>query len=171
MNTEKTIFYYERSRKQQAKVLAFNMIFLPLVMWLFLQLIPETAAVYADVLMYTQYILLTGEVLLLAVLVWFITHPATFYIRLTDSEFSSFHPNFKSWSFSVDPHDIVAIEQSTDQGAHASYISVKMADGRCFLLSPNFAYNRKKLYEALRLANPHIKTPTYSWLFSRNAGM
>lgn len=166
MNIEKTFYYYERSRKQQAKVLAFNMIFLPFVLWLFLQLIPETEITYKEFLVCVKYIFIVVEIALASVAVWLLTHPAKFYIKLTNSEFSSLHPNSKEWTFSVNPQEIIAIEHSTDNNASSSFISVKMHNGSFFLLSPNFAYNRKKLYEALRLVNPNIKTPKHIWLFS-----
>ena len=166
MNIEKIYFYYERTRKQQARVLAFNMFFLPFIMWLFLQLIPESEPVYVDFLMCVKYIVAVGEITLFSFLAWFITHPAKFYIKLTNSEFCSFHPNFKEWCFSVNPQEILEIAHSTDSEGMSNRISIKMNDGASFLLSPNFAYNRKKLYEALRLVNPKIKTPDYTWLFT-----
>lgn len=166
MTNEKTLYYYERTREQQAKVLAFNMIFLPFIMWLFLQFIPKTEPVYKQFLDYVKYIVVIGEVVLLAIIAWFLTHPAKFYIKLTNSEFSLFHPNFKEWTFSVSPHDIVEIGHSTDTQAQSRLISVKMKDESVFLLSPNFSYDRKELYASLRLVNPHIKTPKQVWLFS-----
>ncbi len=166
MTIENTYFYYERTRKQQAKVAVANMFFLPFVLWLFLQLIPESEPVYKDFLRSVNYIILVVEFVLLSVAVWLLTHPAKFYIKLTKSEFSSVHPTFKEWTFSVNPQEIIEIEHSTDREALSSYISVKMNNGSLFLLSPNFAYNRKKLYEALRVVNPNIKTPKHTWLFS-----
>lgn len=166
MSIEKTFYYYERTRKQQAKVLVFNMIFLPFVLWLFLQLIPESEPVYKSFLAYVSYIIVAGEFVLLSVVVWLLAHPATFYIKLTKSEFSSFHPIFKKWTFSVNPFEVAEIEHSTDREAKSSFISVKMNDGTLFLLCPNFAYNRKKLYDALQLVNPKIKIPRNTWLFS-----
>ncbi len=166
MKNEKTFYYYERTREQQAKVLAFNIIFLPLIMWLFLQLIPKTEPVYKQFLECVKYIVVIGEVVLLSIIAWFLTHPAKFYIKLTNSEFSSFHPNFKEWTFSVNPHEIVEIGHNTDTQAQSRLISVKMKDGSSFLLSPNFSYSRKELYENLRLVNPNIKTPKQVWLFS-----
>lgn len=168
MNTEKIFFYYERTRKQQAKILAFNMLLLPLVMWLILKLIPESEPGYGKFLEYAKYIVAAGELVLLSVTVWFLTHPAKFYLRLTNSEFRSFHPNFKEWTFSVNPQEILEIQHGTDRDARSSYMFVKMNNGASFLLSPNFAYNRKKLYEALRRVNPKIKTPKHTWLFSGN---
>ena len=167
MNIEKTFYYYERTRKQQAKVLVANMIFLPLVLWLFLQLIPESEPAYEDFLAYIKYIIAAAELVLSSVIAWLLTHPEKFYIKLTNSEFSSFHPNFKKWTFSVNPQEIIEIEHSTDREAQSNFISVKISNGSSFLLSPNFAYNRKKLYEALRLVNPKIKMPKHNWLFSR----
>ena len=167
MTLEKTFFYYERTRKQQAKVLAFNIIFLPFVMWLFLQLIPKNESSYDQFFLCTIYIIAIVEIGLLAIAAWFLTHPATFYIKLTSSEFSSFHPNFKEWTFSVNPQEVLEIEHSTDMDAISSYISVKMKNGTSFLLSPNFAYSRKKLYDALHVVNPNIKTPKHTWWFSR----
>ena len=146
-------------------MLAFNMVFLPFIMWLFLGLIPETEPVYREFLRLVKYIVIAGEVGIFSVVVWFVAHPATFYIKLTNSEFTSFYPGAKVWSFSVSPQEILEIEHSTDREAESSYISVKMSNGSSFLLTPNFAYNRKKLYEALRLVNPNIKTPKNTWLF------
>lgn len=166
MTIEKTFYYYERTRKQQSKVLAFNMIFFPFIVWLFLQLIPESDPAHEKFLEYVIYIIVVVELVLFPVAVWFLAHPAKFYIKLTNSEFCSFHPTFKEWTFSVSPQEILEIEHSTDMEAISTYISVKMSNGSSFLLSPNFAYSRKKLYQALRLVNPNIKTPKHTWLFS-----
>lgn len=166
MTNEKIFYYYERTRKQQIKVLAFNMIFLPFIMWLFLQLIPKGEPVYKQFFACVKYIIIVGEIVLLSIVAWFIVHPAKFYIKLTNFEFSSFHPTFKEWTFSVNPQEIGEIGHGTDTQTQSTRISVKMSDGASFLLSPNFAYNRKQLYEALRLVNPNIKTPKHVWLFS-----
>ena len=166
MTNETLLYYYERTRKQQAKVLAFNMLFLPFILWLFLQLVRENQAVYEQFLVYAKYIIAIAELVLLSLVVWFLTHPAKFYIKLTNSEFSSFHPVFKEWTFSVSPQEIVEIEQNTDREAQSSIILVKLTNGSSYSLSPNYAYSRKKLYQALRLVNPNIKTQKNTWLFS-----
>lgn len=166
MKNEIIYYYYERTRKQQSKVLAFNTLFFPFVLWLFLKLLPESDPAYKDFLVYVKYIIVVVEFVLLAVIVWYLRHPAKFYIKLTDSEFSSFHPTFNEWTFSLNPHEIVEVDHSTDRDAKSSFISVKTNNGSTFLLCPNYAYNRKELYKALRLVNPRIKIPKYSWLFS-----
>lgn len=166
MIIEETFYYYERSRSEQAKVLVFNMVFLPLIMGLFLLLLPKSGPVYEQFRGYVIYIIAAAEMVLLSVVVWFLTHPATFYIKLTSSEFCSFHPNFKEWTFSVNPQEILEIGHSTDRDARSSYISVRMKNGASYLLSPNFPYNRNELYDALRLVNPDIKTPKNTWLFA-----
>jgi len=165
MTMERTFFYYERTRAQQAKVLAFNMLFLPFIFWLFLLLIPKSEPIYNEFVLYTKYIVVVAELGLVSMVAWFLTHPAKFYIKLTNSEFSSFHPTFKEWTFSVNPQEVVSIEHRTDIGANSSLISVKMNNGNSVLLSPNYPYNRSELYEALRLANPNIKTPENTWSF------
>ncbi|MGL4577350.1 MAG: hypothetical protein ACRCVP_00310 [Shewanella xiamenensis] len=165
MNIERTFFYYEKSRKQQAKMIAFNMLFLPVILWLILILIPKSNPFYNQFLFYVKYIAVTSELVMLSLAAWLLTHPAKFYIKLTNSEFSSFHPTFKECTFSVNPQDIIEIEQSTDIGADASLISVKMNNGSSVLLSPNYPYKRSELYDALRLVNPNIKTPNNTWSF------
>lgn len=166
MTNETLLYYYERTRKQQAKVLVFNMLLLPFILWLFLQLTRENEAVYEQFLVYVKYIIVFAELVLLSLVIWFLANPAKFYIKLTNYEFSSLHPNFKAWTFSVNPNEIVEIEQSTDREAQSSIISVKLINGSSYSLSPNYAYSRKKLYQALRLANPNIKIPKNTWLFS-----
>jgi hypothetical protein len=166
MATAKVLFYYERTRKQQAKVLGLNMLLLPMVMWLWLLLLPATDDLYQQFFDYALYIVVVGELGLITVALWFITHPATFYIKLTQTEFCSAHPTMKDWSFSVNPQDITEIAHSTDRDASASYISVWMKDGSSFLLSPNFSYNRQQLYAALRLVNPNLKLPKQHRVFS-----
>lgn len=165
MNITRTFFYYERNRKQQAKMLAFNMLFLPVILWFILIFIPKSDPFYNQFLFYVKYIVVVAELALLSLVAWLLTHPAKFYIKLTNSEFSSFHPTFKEWTFSVNPQDIIEIEQSTDIGADASLILVKMNNGSSILLSPNYPYKRSELYDALRLVNPNIKMPKNTWLF------
>lgn len=165
MNIKRTFFYYERNRKQQAKKLACNMLFLPVILWLILIFIPKSDPFYNQFLFYVKYIVVVSELALLSLTAWLLTHPAKFYIKLTNSEFSSFHPTFKECTFSVNPQDIIEIEQSTDIGADASLISVKMNNGSSVLLSPNYPYKRSELYDALRLVNPNIKMPKNTWSF------
>ncbi len=165
MNIEHTFFYYERTRKQQAKVLLLNMLLLPMVLWLFLAVISASEPLDSDFSVYLKYILVVAEFVLLSVAAWFLRHPAKFYIKLTNSEFSSVHPSFKEWTFSVDPHEIIEVEHSTDIGANSSLIEVKMNDGGTFLLSSNYPYKRHELYQALQLVNPKIKTPKKTWIF------
>lgn len=166
MSMERTFYYYERTRKQQAKVLIFNMLLLPLTLWLIVVFISAGESIDSDFSFYLKYIIVVSEFALFSVAAWLLSHPAKFYIKLTNSEFSSFHPSFKAWTFSVDPDEITEIEHSTDTGANSSLIVVKMKNGSSFLLSPNYPYHRKELYEALRLVNPKIKTPKNNWLFS-----
>ena len=165
MNTERTVYYFERTRKQQAKALVFNMLLLPLILWLILALIPKGEPIYNEFKFYVKYIIVTSELVLLSVATWLLTHPAKFYIKLTNSEFISVHPTFKEWTFSIDPREIIEIEHSTDIGANSSLITVKMNNGSSALLSPNYPYKRNELYEALRSVNPNIKTPKNSWSF------
>ncbi|MEL4391050.1 hypothetical protein [Shewanella xiamenensis] len=165
MNIKRTFFYYERNRKQQVKMLAFNMLFLPVILWLILIFIPKSDPFYNEFLFYVKYIVVVSELALLSLTAWLLTHPAKFYIKLTNSEFSSFHPTFKEWTFSVNPQDIIEIEHSTDIGSNASLILVKMNNGSSVLLSPNYPYKRSELYDALRLVNPNIKTPNNTWSF------
>ena len=165
MNIERTFYYYERTRKQQAKVLALNMLLLPLTLWFILILTPKEYPIYNELVFYVKYIIVTSELVLFSVAVWFLTHPAKFYIKLTNSEFSSFHPAFREWTFSVNPNEIIEIEHSTDIGANSSLISVRMNDGSFALLSPNYPYKRNELYDALRAVNPNIKTPKNTWSF------
>lgn len=115
MHIERTFFYYEKSRKQQAKVRAFNMLLLPLILWLILILISKNEPFYNEFLFYIKYIVVGSELVLLSLAAWLLTHPARFYIKFTNSEFSSFHPTFKEWTFTVNPQEIIEIEHSTDR--------------------------------------------------------
>ena len=146
-------------------MLVYNMFLLPIVLWIFLQLIPESEPAYFDFLVYVKYIVVVVELVLLCIAVWFLTHPAKFCIKLTNSEFSSVHSNFRESTFSVNPKEIIEIEHSTDIGANSSLISVKMNNGSSFLLSPNYPYKRSELYNALRSVNPNIKIPKNTRLF------
>lgn len=158
------LFHYERSRKQQARVVLINMLLLPLVLWLLLQLINDPVARPR----FTSLLMVIGvaaELGLLAVAVWLLSHPASFSIRLSASEFSSHHPMFKAWCFSIDPAEIVAIEHCTDREGDGRYISIQTRSGQCHALSPNFAYDRKALYRALATLNPTIRLPKHAGLF------
>jgi len=166
MSTEQLLFYYERTRTQQAKVLILNMMLLPLVIGLWLMLIPTTEEGYPQFLQAALYIVAGAELGLFAVAVWFLAYPAKYFIRLTHDEFCSVHPTVKAWTFSVKPQDITEIVHSTDRDASASYLTIHMKDGSSCLLSPNFSYNRQQLYAALRLLNSDLKLPKHPGLFS-----
>lgn len=165
MMTEKIFFYYERSRKQQAKVLLCNMFFLPVVLWFFLWLIKDHQAKYDQFYFYAKCIFVAVEIILMSILIWFITHPATFFIKLTNLQFSSFHPIFTEWTFSVDPEEIIEIKHSSDREAQLSIISINLQNGSSYLLSPNYAYSRSELYKSLLSVNPKIKLPKNSAIF------
>ena len=141
------------------------MLLLPIVLWFTLILIPKEEPIYNELVLYVKYITVAAELALLSVAVWFLAHPAKFYIKLTNSEFTSVHPTFREWTFSVNPKEILEIEQNTDIGASSSLISVKMKNGSSVLLSPNYPYKRNELYDALRLVNPDIITPKNFWSF------
>lgn len=161
---DQILFYYARSRKQQAKVAAANMLFLPIVLGAFLYLVKNS-----DQLERIQTIILitlfVAEFFLSVLIVWLLRYPAEFYIRLTKAELRSYHPMFKEWTFSVDPQEIVEISQTTDREAISSSIRIIMRDGASYLLSPNFSYDRKQLYQALAHLNPAIILPKHVGLF------
>jgi hypothetical protein len=160
------LFHYEHSRRQQARAVLINMALLPAVLWLLLQLIDDPAAHQR----WTGLLLgigLLAELAMAALAAWLLSRPASFSIRLSAREFSSHHPMFKAWCFSVDPAEIVAIEQSTDREADGRYISILTRDGQRHALSPNYGYDRRALYQALAALHPAIRLPKHPGLFSR----
>jgi hypothetical protein len=164
VKSEYQLFYFARSRKQQAKVAAFNMIFAPVMFGLFLTIVRSSDR-FDEFLNIIGIILIVTELVLLSLIAWLLKNPAEFYIKLSRTEFTSYHPMFKEWTFSVDPFDIIEIKQSTDQDAMMSSIQIQMQDGTSHVLSPNFAYDRKKLYQSLASLNPAIVLPKHVGLF------
>ena len=159
MKHENTLYYYERTRKRQAITLAMNMVVLPVIFWLFLILTRENEQVYQQLLTILKPLLIVIELIFISVIIWFLTHPARFFIRVTESEFSVSHPLFKEWTFSVEPQAIAEIAVTSNRQSRSVTTSVKMKDGSSYTVCPNYAYSRKKLYDALRQANPAIKAP------------
>jgi hypothetical protein len=168
MANGKVLFYYERTRKQQIKVLALNMLLVPFVFWMILLLIKDHQDNDEKLFIVVMTIVILTEVILLSMVIWFLRRPARFFIRLTNYRFSSFHPQFKEWCFSINPFEIVEIEHSTDWDAQSSLITIKMRDGSSHLLCPHFDVDKKQLYQALSSLNSQIITPQKTWLFPSN---
>ena len=168
MPNGKVLFYYERTRKQQIKVLALNMLLVPFVFWMILLLVKDHQENYEKLFILVMAIVIVTEVILLSTVIWFLRCPARFFIRLTQHRFSSFHPQYKEWSFSINPLEIIEIEHSTDWDAQSSLIIIKMRDGSSHLLCPHFDFDKKLLYQAIASFNPQIITPQKTWLFPSN---
>jgi hypothetical protein len=162
---EPDLFYYARSRQQQAKVAAINVIFLPMVLGAFLYLV-RSSEQFEQTQNIILIVLIIAEVFLLLLIVWLLRNPASFFIRLNQHELTTFHPMFKEWTFSVNPLEIIEVRQSTDSEAMLSSIRIIMRDGKSYALSPNFSYDRKQLYQALAHLNPAIIFPKHIALFS-----
>lgn len=165
MTPEKIYFYYERTRKQQIKVLALNMPLVPFVFWMILLLVKDHQDNYEQFFIVVMAIVILTEVILLSMVIWFLRRPASFFIRLTDNQFTSFHPQFKEWCFSINPSDLTEIEHSTDWDAQSNLIIIKMRNGDSHLLCPHFAYDKKKLYQALVSLHSHIIVPKKTGFF------
>ncbi|WP_034639967.1 hypothetical protein [Chitinilyticum aquatile] len=161
--TDELLFYYERTRRQQAAVLAFNMLFLPLVLWLLLLLIDD-AAVYRKFAAVLQPMLIACELAMLGVLLWLLACPAAFTISLSHTAFSSHHPQFSAWCFAVHPQDIAEISYGNRRKGQSA-IRIVLKDGQQVALSPNFAFSHRKLFAALQQANPAIRVPDPFWSF------
>jgi hypothetical protein len=167
VTSDQHLFYYSRSRKQQAKVAVINVLFVPLMFGIFLIIVRDSDR-FDQFLKIVGIILVVTEFALLALITWLLRNPAEFYIKLNRTEFTSFHPMFKEWTFSVNPFEIVEIRQATDREAMASSIRIILQDGSSYALSPNFAYDRKKLYQALARLNPAIVLPANIGVFRSN---
>jgi hypothetical protein len=156
--SDKTLFYFTYSRKQQAKNVLWNMLLLPfcfgLLLWLF-QGHPKEQQLTQLLLL----LLLLAEGLMLWRMLWLLKHPASFTLRLTDTELSSHHPTFARWCFVAKVADMIQIEQSTDRDTMLRLIAVQMQDGSQHLLCPNYHFNRKLLYQNLKNLNPQIIVP------------
>lgn len=103
------LFHYTWSSRQTAiRVLASMLI---LALWLVAYwYLGAGKAGFEDFFRIACYAVAGIEGVLAAYLLWLLTHPARFEIRLSDNEFSISHPVFKAWCFKVKPADIVRIE-------------------------------------------------------------
>ncbi|MBE9609729.1 hypothetical protein [Chitinilyticum piscinae] len=167
--TDELLFYYERTRRQQAAVLAFNMLFLPVVLGLLLLLVDDPAA-YRKFVTVLQPLLIACELVMLGVLLWLLARPAAFTISLGRTLFSSHHPQFKAWCFAVHPQDIAEISYGNRRKGQSA-IRIVLKDGQQLALCPNFAFSHRKLFAALQRANPAIRVPDPFWPFARRRGL
>lgn len=151
------LFHYQYSRWRSALTLAVNLLVLPTY---YLFYLGGHHPQHEDVLQLILYALVAIELVLGAWLIWLLTHPATFEIRLSPDEFTIIHPTFSRWSFSVHPQDILRIEQDiTGVDFRQEIRRLVLRDGQTFQICPNYRYSRKKLYAALKQANPAIELP------------
>lgn len=164
MTEEKTHFYFVYSRKQQAKNVVWNMLLLPFCLgfclWLF-----QGHATQHRITQLLVGVLLLAELLMLWRLCWLLRHPASFVLKLTDTEFSSQHPTFARWCFVAKVADIITIEQRTDVDAMLRLIVVRMQNGNEHLICPNYNFNRQLLYQKLKELNPQLVIPAQPWWF------
>ena len=106
-----------------------------------------------------EKIMLVIGVLLFGVMFWFLRSKKRFEIYVTENEFYSSHPIFKEWCYTVNPKDIKKIEHNNSPSHGITSIDVTMSNGDRFQICKNYGYSRKKLYEALKKANPLIEFP------------
>jgi hypothetical protein len=106
-----------------------------------------------------KLIVLVIEIILIGVMVWFLKSKQKFELYVTENEFHSEHPVFEEWCFTVNPKDIKQIKHHLNIGSGTSSINMIMNNGDVHYICDNYAYSRKKLYEALKKANPSIEFP------------
>lgn len=154
------LFHYRYSRHQTARNLVINMLILPGYYWL-VHYLTAGQPQYENLLQILLYVLVALELAFAAITAWLLTHPAVFEIRVSEQEFTLIHPLFSHWNFSVNPQDILRIEQTiTGIDFRRVVRQLVLHDGRTFEICPNYPYSRKALYAALKQANPAIELPS-----------
>ena len=152
------LFYYKRTRKRQALTLAFNILILPVLLYVF-SLIAKDQSNYEEMYAVAEKIFISIGAVLFSVMIWFLRSKKKFELYVTEDEFHSEHPFFKGWCFTVNPKDIKKIEHILNLGSRTININMTMNNGEWYQICLNYAYSRKNLYEALKKANPLIEFP------------
>lgn len=160
------IFYYAKTQKRQAIILAINIFLIPVLLYLFRHFLHE-APNFEQIYTVVQIGAFVVAAVLLAILLWLLKKKDRFEIYVTDNEFYSHHPVFDEWCFSVNPKDIVAIEHNLDVSQSAmTNINVCLKTGDRVQITQNYNFSRTDLYEALKKANPDIELPENANLFN-----
>ena len=152
------LFHYKRTRRRQALTVAFNIMLLPILLYVFEQIAKDHnnfEELYANAVR----IFIAIGIVLVGTMVWFLRSKAKFELYVTEDEFFSNHPLFKEWCFSVSPKDVKEIKHSYSLGSEMTSIDMIMENGESHQICKNYDYSRKSLYDALKLANPEITLP------------
>lgn len=152
------LFHYRRTRRRQALTLAGNILLLPILLYIFEQIIKDHSN-FEELYANAVKIIFAIGIVLAGAIVWFLKSKAKFELFVTEDEFYSNHPLFKEWCFSVDPKDIKEIKHSYSLGSDMTSIDMIMNNGERFQICKNYGYSRKDLYDALKTANPDILLP------------
>lgn len=154
------LFYYKRTRKRQALTLAINILFLPVLLYIF-SLIAKDQSNYEEMYAIAEKIFIAIGVVLFSVMIWFLRSKKKFELYVTEDEFHSEHPIFKGWCYTVNPRDIKKIEHNNSVSGGSGNLSINMTmnNGESYQICMNYAYSRKNLYQALKKANPLIELP------------
>jgi len=152
------LFHYKRTRKRQALTVAINIIFLPILLYIFEQIAKDQGN-FEEIYAIAVKIISAIGIVLVGVMIWFLRSKEKFEIYVTEDKFHSYHPLFREWCFTVNPKDINKIKHSYSLGSEMTSIDMIMNNGDRFQICKNHGYSRKGLYEALRRANPEIELP------------
>lgn len=163
------LFHYQRSRRQTARLIALNMLVLLVFYGLFHHL-AEAEPQHQQLRDIALYGLIAVELILATALAWMLARPAVFEIRVSDQEFTIVHPTSRLWSFSVNPQDILRLEQTMEiltTDHHQLARRLVLRNGQTFEICRNYPYSVRALYDALKKANPAIELPSNPYYFKK----
>lgn len=160
------VFHYTRSRKRQALTLAFNILLLPILLYI-LTVVAKDQAGFESFYATAKVGAIVIGVVLFSVMLWFFMSNDKFEIYVTRDEFHSLHPNFEAWCFTVNPKDIKSIRNHYGSGSKMTRIDMLMKDGTKYEICPNYNYSKAKLFKALKQVNSSIEVPDNAHIFKQ----
>ncbi|MFQ3230053.1 hypothetical protein [Reinekea sp.] len=160
------LFHYTRSRKRQAATLAFNILLIPILLYV-LTVVAKDQAGFYEVYATVKFGAFAIGLVLFTVMLWFLLSKDKFEIYVTRDEFHSLHPSMEEWCFTVSPQDIESINNHYSSGSQMTRIDMLMKDGNRYQICPNYNYSKTKLFSALKQANPSIEIPENAHTFKK----
>ncbi len=154
------LFFYEYTKKKAILVVLLNMIIVAFYLYLF-----ETYAVklpeFSGLSVLMTNVAITIELILFGYILWRLTKSSGFVVSVTKDRFKIEHPTSNGFCIDVSPSDISKITHAVNHNSEGTmaFKRVWLKSGESFEICRNYNYSLKKMYAALKKANPLIELP------------
>ncbi len=154
------LFFYEYTRKKTVLIVLMNMLVVAFYLYLFKKYavkLPE----FSNLSELMTMIVVAIELILFGYILWRLTKPGGFVVSIDKDRFKIEHPTSKGFCIDVKPSDINKITHAVHHNSEGAiaFKRLWLKNGDSFEICRNYNYSLKKMYVALKKANPLIELP------------